>query len=109
MGLTTTDLRATINAIDPDDITFCCECAAPYPMRRRALGYKTCLSCGEQDAHAVAQRNNIAGASSQPRFRQPATAPLANTCDSAHTINEYRQKHTDIFTYMRTGTVKHLI
>lgn len=101
MGLTTTDLRATINAIDPDDITFCCECAAPYPLRRRALGYKTCLSCGEQDAHAVAQRNNVAGSSSQPRFRQPATAPLAHA--HAHSINEYRQKHTDLYAYMRTG------
>lgn len=103
MGLTTTDLLS----IDPDDITFCCECAAPYPMRRRALGYKTCLSCGEQDAHAVAQRNNVAGSSSQPRFRQPATAPLAHA--HAHSINEYRQKHTDLYAYMRTGVVKHSI
>lgn len=108
MGLTTTDLRATnINDIDPDDITFCCECAAPYPMRRRALGYKTCLSCGEQDAHAVAQRNNVAGSSSQPRFRQPATAPLAHA--HAHSVHEYRAKHTDLYGFMRTGTVKHSI
>lgn len=97
MGLTTTDLLS----IDPNDITFCCECAAPYPIRRRMLGYKTCLSCGERDAHAVAQRNNIAGSSSQPRFRQPATAPLAHS--HAHNIKEYRAKHTDLFAYMRTG------
>jgi len=98
MGLTTTEL---LNAIDPDDITFCRECAAPYPMRRRALGYTTCLPCGEQDAHAVAQRNNVAGSSSQPRHRQPATSPLAHA--HAHTLTEYRNKHTDLYAFMRKG------
>lgn len=103
MGLTRTTLAAVQQSIDPDDIAFCAECAAVYPLQRRALGYSTCLSCGEHAAKQIAQRNNVAGASSQPRHRQPATAPLANTCDTAHTVSEYRTKHVDLYAYMRTG------
>jgi hypothetical protein len=109
MGLTATATTDLLNSIDRDDITFCEDCAAPYPLRRRALGYTTCLSCGEDRAQALARRNNVAGASSQPRFRQPATAPLANTCDSAHTVNEYRVKHTDLYGFMRTGNTPRTI
>jgi len=28
----------------------CVDCGASYPLRRAALGYKTCLTCGEQAA-----------------------------------------------------------
>jgi ribosomal protein L37AE/L43A len=31
----------------------CVECGASYPLRRAALGYKTCLTCGEQAARQV--------------------------------------------------------
>ena len=109
MGLTRTTqttLAAVQQTIDPDDIAFCEECCAVYPLQRRALGYKTCLLCGEQDARKIAQRNNVAGSSSQPRHRQPATAPLANTCDAAHTVSEYRTKHVDLYEYMRTGKTR---
>jgi hypothetical protein len=116
MGLTRTtpatatpNLAAVQQTIDPDDVAFCNECCAVYPLQRRALGYKTCLSCGEQDARQIAQRNNVAGASSQPRHRQPATSPLANTCDTAHTVSEYRTKHVDLYEYMRTGTTRKTI
>lgn len=31
----------------------CTKCDATYPDRRAALGYRTCLSCGETQARAV--------------------------------------------------------
>jgi ribosomal protein L37AE/L43A len=31
----------------------CIECHAEYDARRKALGYKTCLDCGEATARAV--------------------------------------------------------
>jgi ribosomal protein L37AE/L43A len=35
---------------DPVNTAECVECGASYPLRRAALGYKTCLTCGEQAA-----------------------------------------------------------
>jgi len=101
MGLTSIQ---NIQHIDPDDIAICDECAAPFPLRRRALGYTTCLSCGEANAQALAQRNNIAGSSSQSRFRQPATSPLPHS--DAHTLAEYRAKHIDLHQYITKGTAR---
>jgi hypothetical protein len=31
----------------------CRECYDPYPVARFRLGYRTCLSCGDYQAHAV--------------------------------------------------------
>lgn len=31
----------------------CADCAEPYPAARRALGYRTCLECGDRQAHEV--------------------------------------------------------
>lgn len=31
----------------------CIECDASYPDRRAALGYRTCLTCGETQARTV--------------------------------------------------------
>ncbi len=88
-------------AFDPDDLAFCIECDRPYPMARYAIGYKTCLQCGEHEAQRIAQRNNVAGASSQSRYRQPATSPLPHS--DAHTLAEYRRKHTDPLMFIRNG------
>jgi hypothetical protein len=103
VGITTSRSASAAHTVDPDAIWFCSECGDSYPYARRVLGYTLCLSCGEDRAQQIARRNNIAGSSSQPRFRQPATAPLENTCNSAHTLAEYRRKHADIFTYIHTG------
>ena len=34
----------------PTNNAECVDCGASYPLRRAALGYKTCLTCGEQAA-----------------------------------------------------------
>jgi hypothetical protein len=34
----------------------CVECGAGYPLRRAALGYRTCFACGEQAAKRLAPR-----------------------------------------------------
>lgn len=31
----------------------CTECGEPFPRRRAALGYRTCLTCGEAQARTV--------------------------------------------------------
>lgn len=31
----------------------CTECGEPFPRRRAALGYRTCLTCGEVQARTV--------------------------------------------------------
>lgn len=31
----------------------CASCGEDYPQRRAALGYRTCLNCGEQDAREL--------------------------------------------------------
>jgi ribosomal protein L37AE/L43A len=31
----------------------CDECGEPYPAKRRELGYKTCLTCGDTSAKAA--------------------------------------------------------
>lgn len=31
----------------------CTECGEPFPRRRAALGYRTCLTCGETVARAA--------------------------------------------------------
>lgn len=31
----------------------CTACGEDYPRRRKALGYDTCLTCGEQEARAA--------------------------------------------------------
>ena len=33
--------------------SYCRDCGDPYPAQRAALGYKTCLTCGETDARAA--------------------------------------------------------
>ena len=37
----------------PSPTPLCTRCDAPYPTDRRALGYDTCLGCGEEDASEV--------------------------------------------------------
>ena len=35
------------------DVKFCIKCDMEYPKARHQLGYRTCLSCGEQQAKKV--------------------------------------------------------
>jgi ribosomal protein L37AE/L43A len=35
---------------DPINNAECVECGAEYPLRRAALGYKTCFACGDAAA-----------------------------------------------------------
>lgn len=37
----------------PRPPTLTCPCRRPVPARRAALGYTTCLPCGEKQAHLV--------------------------------------------------------
>lgn len=34
-------------------MAFCVECGGDYPDRRRELGYRTCLECGDYHARQV--------------------------------------------------------
>jgi len=33
----------------------CVQCGAEYPIKRKELGYNTCLSCGDRDATRVSR------------------------------------------------------
>jgi ribosomal protein L37AE/L43A len=35
---------------DPVNTAECAECGASYPLRRAALGYRTCFACGDAAA-----------------------------------------------------------
>jgi len=80
-------LKELFDRADPQDITFCRDCAKPYPLRRHLLGYTCCLACGEEKARASASQH------------------LTTT----HTVREYRAKHTDLYSYIQTGTAKRVL
>ena len=48
------------------DVKFCIKCDMEYPLARHQLGYRTCLSCGDQDATKIAVQ------------KSKQTAPLFN-------------------------------
>lgn len=37
-------------------MAFCVNCEESYSDKRKALGYLTCLDCGQQDAEVLSQR-----------------------------------------------------
>jgi len=48
------------------DVKYCIKCDMEYPKARYQLGYRTCLSCGDQDATKIANQ------------KSKQTAPLFN-------------------------------
>lgn len=42
--------------VGASDVPRCCECGDPFSRKRRQLGYRTCLTCGDQQARVDIER-----------------------------------------------------
>ena len=58
-------------------MTFCHTCGDTYPLARRNLGYRTCLTCGDAAAHK--RKFTVMPAYSKGAYQ------LISPCDVAHT------------------------
>lgn len=56
---------------------YCSRCGDDYPERRRELGYRTCLACGEADAHLT--KFTVMPAYSKGAYQLISPHDVANT------------------------------
>lgn len=55
----------------------CAQCGCLYPAARRNLGYRTCLDCGDRDAHQV--RFTVMPAFSKGAYQVVSREDIAHT------------------------------
>jgi len=62
-------------------MAICIECYSNYPKKRKALGYKTCIECGDKEAHKEAIRKSKCTA---PLFNKGAYQYISNFEETKH-------------------------
>lgn len=56
---------------------FCCKCGDDFPSARAALGYRTCLSCGQEEAKLT--KFTVIPAYSKGAYQVISKHDIANT------------------------------
>ena len=62
-------------------MAICIECYSDYPDKRKLLGYKTCIDCGDKAAHKEAIRKSKCTA---PLFNKGAYQYIGNFEETKH-------------------------